>query len=153
MSGGSSLFRSHLLLSLPSSAPAFISWTLHADTMSTSSSSGSTPQLSVLLPADAAQRDLLMQAGDGTSAVSASCVSLVSDHVTQNLRYGHILCSCLIIVFGFITITIYSRWLWLFQETATASSMMIEKGITPLSTSKLANQGYPKVSIPYFSLR
>lgn len=51
--------------------------------MSTSSSSGSTSQLSVLSPADAAQRDFSMQAGDGASAISASCVSLVSDHATQ----------------------------------------------------------------------
>ncbi|KAL7922959.1 armadillo-type protein [Trichoderma austrokoningii] len=71
--------------------------------MSASSSSGSTPQLSVLLPADAAQRDLSMQTGDGASSISASC------------------------------------------DTATASSVMIEKGITPLSTSKLANQSYPKL--------
>jgi hypothetical protein len=98
--------------------------------MSTSGSSGSTPQLSVLLPADTAQKELSMQAGEGASAISASCVSLA-------LHHHHYSFPLIVIV----------------QEMATASSIMLDKGITPLSTSKLANQSYPKVSAPYFFLQ
>ncbi|KAM0250905.1 hypothetical protein ACHAQJ_008439 [Trichoderma viride] len=71
--------------------------------MSTSGSSGSTPQRSVPLPADTPQKDFLRQVGDGLSTVAVSC------------------------------------------ETVTASSIMKDKGISPLTTSKLANQGYPKL--------
>ncbi|RFU81746.1 meiotic coiled-coil 2 [Trichoderma arundinaceum] len=73
--------------------------------MSTSSSSGSTPQR---LSAGTPQKDILRQAGDGLSTAITSC------------------------------------------DAGTGSSMMKDKGISPLTTSKLANQGYPK---PTYNLR
>ncbi|KAK0766899.1 hypothetical protein N5P37_000629 [Trichoderma harzianum] len=69
--------------------------------MSTSGSSGSTPQRSVTFSAGTPLKDMLVQAGNVLSATVAS------------------------------------------SETGTTSAM-IEKGISPLTTSKLANQGYPK---------
>ncbi|KAH6610246.1 meiotic coiled-coil 2 [Trichoderma cornu-damae] len=72
--------------------------------MSTSGSSGSTPQRSVSLSAGTPQKDILRQAGDGLSAVATSGL----------------------------------------QDAGAGPLILKDKGISPLTTSKLANQGYPK---------
>ncbi|KAL7937504.1 armadillo-type protein [Trichoderma chlorosporum] len=69
--------------------------------MSTSGSSGSTPQRSVTLSTGTPQKEMLVQAGNVLSIAAAS------------------------------------------SDTGTVLSMK-ERGISPLTTSKLANQGYPK---------
>ncbi|UKZ54767.1 hypothetical protein TrVGV298_008579 [Trichoderma virens] len=71
--------------------------------MSTSGSSGSTPQRSVTLSAGTPQKDMLVQAGNVLPTTAAS------------------------------------------SDTGTGSTMK-ERGISPLTTSKLANQGYPKAA-------
>lgn len=113
--------------------------------MSTSGSSRSTPQRSVPLSAGTPQKNMLVQAGDALSTAAASSVSFL-------LLSGSEICGSATNT-GFLASISEndnhdgeSLLTCLLQDTGPGSTMK-EKGISPLTTSKLANQGYPKVSV------